>query len=528
MKKKETLISKLTLLHFKLMKSEEKRKYIKNLPTTNDNKNAMHLIHILETPKYETEVRSMAADKLGQIQESIAVDALINCFTIDSTCRSYRFRNSILMALQRIGDVTAIPSIVEVLDSYDVKIITDESIFRELKEIIFTLEHLGWKPDSPKRNLLFWLSKKQYDKCIISGVQVLDYLLEIYFSFGDALSNEQVDLLKDIENIILGIGESALMLLMGSIKNTSVTSRSRSIALIGKFKDLRSVSLLKELMLHDNNERICEISRIVLLKNFSNSFTISEIDEALNDERESVKIAAVKGIRQNNFDALIMSLIKLLSDDSMWVRGAVEEVILKFSTKNNTRQLIIALNNSNPLVVSSAAKALGKIKDKDATQSLIERLEKIKDHGVFTTNDYAIREIASSLGSIGGPLSIEPLLNLSIPKPTIEPDQKLRNIVKEAIIKVIDYDIDLLKNYMLTDKYGAQLYDILIEILERDPSRISLEHLMFLSELTDLSRISHNVSESSHDTIMLSGKQTVEIDCSPIRKMVKLALSVKI
>lgn len=189
---------------------------------------------------------------------------------------------------------------------------------------------------------------------------------------------------------------------------------------------------------------------------------IQSLISALDNKRSNVREAAAETLGRIGDPVSIGPLVQILKDDDLGVRMAVGNALAKIG-KPAVPTLTMVLTDSSNDVKKVAAETLGKIKDLESIEPLIQLL-KDDDLGVRLTTVSSLQEV----GEPAVPSLIEALKN---------DNNNIRNGAATALgrikdIAAIDHLCRLLKSKLRSDRIGA------IEALEKIAGPTSTESLI--------------------------------------------------
>lgn len=125
----------------------------------------------------ENLVRSCAADGLGQIGDSRAVEPLIAMLVNETDgVKGAAIRGAAARALAKIGDEKAIPPLVAAF-RYENERHRLHPQMSAQSAVINALDNLGWQPDNSESAAIYWAAKGQWEKCIDYGPLAVEPLI---------------------------------------------------------------------------------------------------------------------------------------------------------------------------------------------------------------------------------------------------------------------------------------------------------------------------------------------------------------
>ena len=120
------------------------------------------------------DLRGAAVQALGQIGDARALEPLVAAM---QARMDERMRQAAAKALGQIGDVRAVEPLVATLpDPYP-------DVHRAVAE---ALDRLGWKPGRDEAGALYWIAKRDWDRCVESGAAAVKPLVALLWG-GDKL-----------------------------------------------------------------------------------------------------------------------------------------------------------------------------------------------------------------------------------------------------------------------------------------------------------------------------------------------------
>jgi len=262
--------------------------------------------------------REKAAEALGKIGDNRAVEPLVAA--LNDT--SWEVREKAAEALSRMGDDHVLEPLVDALKD------NDSDVRQKAAE---SLDKLGWQPKNEAEQRLYFIAKKDWDKCVeLDGVTV------------DAL----IMVLRD--------------------KNPEV--RKKTMETLIKLGGLRTVRTLIGALEHD--DRNIRKGAAETLGKIGGKQAVKPLIAVLRNEYPDVREAAARALVNIGGLYAMGPLIDALKDDDSDVREAVAEILGKISNPA-LKPLITTLWDKNWEVREEAAKTLGKLGDSRAVNPLI-------------------------------------------------------------------------------------------------------------------------------------------------------------
>jgi len=229
------------------------------------------------------------------------------------------------------------------------------------------LDTLNWQPGRDQIGALYWIGKREWDKCIDIGESAVEPLVAVLLNV-----NSVEKLRQDAAQALGQIGDSrAVEPLIVALADKNAEGRRRAAEALGRIGDDRAVEPL-----------------IV----------------ALADMNGDVHISAAVALGRIGDDRAVDSLIRNIEgvDGVPWKLG-IREALVKIGAPA-VEPLIVALadKDMNRKVRRRAAEALGRIGDDRAVEPLIVALADM--------NDEDRQWAANALGRIGDDRAVEPLI----------------------------------------------------------------------------------------------------------------------
>jgi len=288
------------------------------------------------------------------------------------------------------------------------------------------LEQIGWQPGPDEDGALYWIAKREWDKCAaLGGIAIAPLLLVL---------QEQNNETRRAAAYVLGqIGDPRVVEpLLDLLADQDPKVRRAAVEAVGQIGDSRAVEAL-ETALQDKDGSV-RLAAIKALGQIGDSRAIEPLIAALKDESERVRWAAARALGEIKDPRAIEPLIAALKDAEWIVREAAAEALVNIGAPA-VEPLIAALKERR--LRCSAAEALGKIGDARAVEPLSEALR-----------DWGLRWYAAeALAKIGVP-AVE-----SLTAALKDEDQDVRWAAAEALISIC-------RREELEDKTKAELLTI--------------------------------------------------------------------
>ncbi len=215
---------------------------VKALGQIGDAKATETLIAILDH-EHES-VRIEAVKALGQIGDAQAVVPLVALLKSKSTTICYAavdalatigapaikplssllnnyyasVRENSILALGKIGDTRAVRPLISVLKSEK----RDDRM-----AAIDALERIGWQPDKSVSGAIFWICKREWERCIEMGSVAIKPLINVIKDSDDMVRNAAVD-------VLVKIGDPSVEPLIAALKKKDRNIRKIAAEALGK------------------------------------------------------------------------------------------------------------------------------------------------------------------------------------------------------------------------------------------------------------------------------------------------------
>jgi len=174
-------------------------------------------------------VRIAAAKALGEIGDSRAVEPLI--FAVH---KDRYVREAATTAMGKIGDPRAVESLIAVLKTGDMQV---------RKAAAEALDKIGWLPDEGVNGVVYWIAKKEWDRCVHKDRYVREAAVKALGEIGDPRAVEPlISALKDNEwsvqtaaaEALVKIGAPSVELLITSLKDKDRNVRETAAEALDK------------------------------------------------------------------------------------------------------------------------------------------------------------------------------------------------------------------------------------------------------------------------------------------------------
>ena len=293
-------------------------------------------------------VREKAAESLGKIGDNRVVKPLVTALN-DA---NWKVREKAAEALGRIGDNRAIESLVAALKD-------DDSDVR--KKAAEALDKLGWKAKNEDEERLYFIAKKDWDRCVMIGEPIAKLLIGVLNDKNPYVQRSAAESLARIG------GRDSMKLLIVELRNHRSDIRKKTVETLGEIGGSQAVMPLIT-VLGDNDPEVRKAAQEALVK-IESIHTIGPLMAALKHENSDVRAAAAEVLGKMSSPAL--------------------------------EPLIAALWDENWEVREEAAKALGKLKDRCAVNPLIAVL-KYEDSCV---RPKTWKDLSTTIGLVAEPLT---------------------------------------------------------------------------------------------------------------------------
>ncbi len=191
---------------------------------------------------------------------------------------------------------------------------------------------------------------------------------------------------EEAEPMIVFTGEQSLESLIKDLHDEDPNVREYALGSLAELEDARSIDLITEVLLNDEDEYV-RMSAVDLLGYIGSEVAIGSLSEALQDENVEVRESAVEAL------GVIRALEGALSDEVKDVRMSAVEVLGDIGSEVSIDSLRKVLQDEDVEVRKSAMGALGAIGGDEAVLALEGTLllEEDEDLWQFAT------EVLSSL-----------------------------------------------------------------------------------------------------------------------------------
>jgi HEAT repeat protein len=273
------------------------------------------------------------------------------------------------------------------------------------------LEKMGWVPDKSRAGAEYWISKKQWDKCIQIGEPAIEPLIDelrLYvYDYGNSYTGnterkKQFDFIADV---LVKIGNEKAILPLAKILIEGADH---------KFDDDRKETLAATLAKLGKTGVECLIA-ILQNENIQEKYKHCQgYFDTLVETKAHVAVA--KGLSYCRNAKAVNALIDTIDRDKARTYGGVHLILV------SDRRRIYPLQ-----VMKAAVESLGKIGDKKAVAPLCA----ILDHPDEFDYEYVRSSAAESLGQIDDTRAIA-----SLTKALTNDSRNVRDAAKEALDKI--------------------------------------------------------------------------------------------
>jgi len=375
------------------------RKFVVDIMAlVNDQKFVPILIKLLSDSNEN--VVGSAAEALGKITNSIAVEPLIKCIHShpDSSLQA-------IEALGNIGSVEALPVLFEQLESENVvlayaaveaigKIGSPDAVKKllslmnvnnsELRSVVLTtiLKNVG----SGGRDELFNASGGKFVDYLVEASSSDDLAVkkavisELAFWSGDNVVESLIKVLDKSDEEIVDLAQGALRIagstgLNAVINGVEKGSDSIKIYLIEISSFLKSPELLKSILNQANSENPdIRIAVAKTLVKYSNQESINTLLKLIDDEVGHVRVEALKSLGLIGDDSVVDDIFKHLTDEYPDVCEAALGALVLISGDKTINLLKDGIESSNLQKKIMSVRGLGWIGEDQATEILIDSL----------------------------------------------------------------------------------------------------------------------------------------------------------
>lgn len=342
--------------------------------------------------------------------------------------------------LGRIGDGRSVGPLVAALED-------DDSDVRQ--KAAESLDKLGWQPKNEEQERLYFVAKKDWDKCVGLNGETVAALIGVLRDKNPQVRKKAAEALGQIENpaikplvatlrddksevrdraakalVEIG-GVGVIQPLVVALEDKHFYTRETAAESLGRIGDNCAVKPLVA-ALSDAHWRVRE-KAAEALGQIGDSYAVEPLVAALKDDDSDVRKKAAEAldrfgwqpkdedeqqlyfIAKEEWDKCVelngetvKALVSVLEDKNPDVRKKATETLVKIGGLRTVEPLIAALKHDNSNIRKEAAVTLGKIGDSQAVKPLI---------AVLSDRDPGVREAAvEALVEIGSVHTIGPLI----------------------------------------------------------------------------------------------------------------------
>lgn len=390
------------------------------------------LIEVLKNKDIDEVPRSKAAQILGLIENTDAVEPLISALKDDSVV----VRSESAISLGLINDRQAVEPLINVANNANewvtVRINALNSLgkLKDEKAVPILLEALKSNVDAIRNNAVIAFgqlkdkravpqlikiveNEKEDDNIRVNAISSLSNIGDIN-AFGAILNALKSKNVNVRQAAIIASGDLAIKeatsILISIVKNMDelISLRASAVEALGKIGD-KSVSPVLSERLTDRNESDTVWIKLAEAVGKLHAPVITEwVSERAQNTWEpvSVRSAALMALSGTGKSEDFELVLKMLDDGTKEIRSASALALGNSGNKSATQPLITKLQkDSEEIVRRDSAKALGILADPSAEQALIKSF--LEDGTASVKNESAI-----ALGNIKGKNGISALINV--------------------------------------------------------------------------------------------------------------------
>jgi HEAT repeat protein len=336
------------------------------------------------------DVRSRAAEALGNIGSNVAIPALVKALgyhdCVDQDCS---VRYMAVYALDMLGSDMAIPGLMSVLGCPSIGSSAAKALGRLGSDAAFLalVPALNHKNSYVRRHAAKALGNIGSDAATPALVQALnDAVFVVRSGAAEALG-------------ALG-SDAALPALVQTLNDEDSHVCSRAAEALGNISSNAAIPALVQALNHENSGVRHSVAEA--LGNIGSDVAIPALVKALYDENSGVRHSAVYALGKLGSDAATPALMQALNHEDCDVRRIAANALGNIGSDAALPALVQALNHKNSYVRDNAAKALGNIDSDAALPALVQALN---HEDVFVR-----RHAAKALGNIGSDAAIPALV----------------------------------------------------------------------------------------------------------------------
>jgi HEAT repeat protein len=335
------------------------------------------LVAELQSPRDECKMEAMEA--LSETRNSSAVEPLIGVLGD----KEWTVRRSTAWALEKMGDVRAIPPLVS-------SALTDPEI--EMRGTAAKALHtLGWQPDSLSMKVDLAFALRDWDELVKLGAAAVNRLVV-------ELQGTEYELRVEAARALGRIGDArAVQPLSAALRDSHSNLANAAATALGQFKDPQAVESLAAALEH--NDLGVRYAAAVSLGQIG-SLSVEPLLAALKHESANVRRAAAVGLGVTRNCQAAESLAAALRDADAGVRSVAAEGLGHIENERAVEKLVSAWNDPDPGVRSKVAEAISKVKDVTIVLSYLA--------AALKNENYEVRLLAvNTLGGIKDARAVE-------------------------------------------------------------------------------------------------------------------------
>lgn len=385
-------------------------------------------------------------------------------------------------ALGRTGDDRAVRHLVAALKD-------DDSDVRQ--KVAEALDRLGWQAKNEAEQQLYFIAKKDWDKCLKMNPVMMKELIRVMSDKDPQVRRKATETLGRIENPAVeplvaalrddnervrdkaaealieigGIGVTQAFIV--ALTDRNPYTREKAADALGRIGDSCATKLLVA-ALNDTNWKVREKAAEALGR-IGDSYAVEPLVAVLEDDDSDVRQKAAEAldklgwqagdeaekrlyfIAKKNWDeclklngVTVKALTRVLSDKNPQVRKEATETLTKIGDLRTLQALIIALENNNSDIRKEAAETLGNIGHSQAVKPLIVLLKDM--------NPDVRQAAADALVKIGGLYAMEQLIAA-----LQDSDSYVREAAAEILGKISNPALDPLMYALWEDNWEVRI-----------------------------------------------------------------------
>jgi len=225
------------------------------------------------------------------------------------------------------------------------------------------LDTLNWQPGRDQIGALYWIGKREWDKCIDIGESAVEPLVAVLLNV-----NSVEKLRQDAAQALGQIGDSrAVEPLIVALADKNAEGRRRAAEALGRIGDDRAVEPLIVALADMNNKDRQWAAEA--LGNIGKP-AVGQLLVALKDDNPDVRALAASTLEQIGDAKIVKSLVPLLRDSNSHVRNAALKALQEFRWEPDED-----VEQAAFWLVSGEVSRLGELDGKAVKQLLIESME---------------------------------------------------------------------------------------------------------------------------------------------------------